>query len=126
MGPKSALGIFVLKVRAATADTSHKQSGSKGAGRLNPRQRMEMPLNLNAWSAGRQPPGGTTGPHANTPLKSDGSEDLLTAKSILRELPAARSVSVRRARRLVLDPNYPPSETLEQIARLFALHWPCK
>ena len=87
---------------------------------------MEMPFNLNAWSAGCRVPGGTTGPIEDTPLEHAESDVLLTAESALRELPAARAASVRRARRLVLNPDYPPSETLEQIARLFASRWPCK
>jgi len=87
---------------------------------------MEMPYNLNAWSSGRRVPREPTGPFEDTPLEHDGSDDLLTAESVLRELPAARPVSVRRAQRLVLDPDYPSSETLEQIARLLALRWPSK
>ena len=87
---------------------------------------MEMPFNQKARSTGCPLPGGITGPLASTRLKHDGSNHLLPAESVLRELPAARALSVRRARRLVLDPDYPPSETLEQIARLFALRWPCK
>ena len=87
---------------------------------------MEMPFNQNARSAGGRLPGGATEPFGNTPLEHSGSEVLPTAESALRELPAARAASVRRARRLVLNPDYPPSEALEQIARMFALRWPCK
>jgi len=116
--------IFILKDLAVSADTPPKQSGFKGASRLNPTQRIEMPSNLNAGSAGSRPPGGNPVPLEDAHLGREASEDLLGAESALRDLPAARAVMVRRAQRLVLDPDYPPREALDQIARLFALRWP--
>lgn len=43
-------------------------------------------------------------------------------ESALRATPEVRPEVVARARRLIADIQYPPAETIRQLASLFAMH----
>ena len=83
---------------------------------------MEIKLRTNIDSVARVE---NTQPKASRPIDADGEmsvfENSRALEARLKEFPDIRADKVAHGKRLVGDPEYPPRETMRQLAALLAL-----
>jgi hypothetical protein len=85
---------------------------------------MEIKLHTNIDSVARVVT--NTQPKASRPIDSDSDvsvfENSRALEARLAEFPEIRTAKVEHGKRLVGDPQYPPRETIRQIAALLAMN----
>ena len=83
---------------------------------------MEIKLNSNIDSVARL---NGVQPKASRPLEQQAAlsefESSQALEARLTDLPEVRNEKVQQARRLIGDPEFPPRETIQRLATLFAI-----